>query len=75
MRQTDFAKYRERGIRCTDRTDTFDQALAAAVQIVEREGFVAPVIHINPSWTYSDDEDGELYFDVVVSSSTRESED
>lgn len=68
MRETDFTRYRERHIRRTDKTNTFDEALARAVQIVEEEGFAHPVVKISPSWTYSDDEDGELYFDVVVSS-------
>lgn len=68
MRETDFTQYRERQVRRTDRCNTFNEALASVVQIAEAEGWDHPVVKITPCWVYGDDQDGELYFDLVIAS-------
>lgn len=62
-----------KSIKIFEEAQTFDAALALAVQIVEKEGLLAPKVEISPKWilTNSEDEEDEvstttMTFDVMV---------
>lgn len=61
----DLTQYKERHLRVVDAAETFDGALARAVQIVDTEGFMEPCIEVKPCWTW-DDDGSYMHYTVIV---------